>query len=85
MSFIDFIITHILLSLYTEFLKFYHTIPHGSIYIHLLEFYLLVIFLLQRKQGGNCELLATMMLLNCGAGEDFCESLGLQGDQASQS
>ena len=83
MSFIDFIITRILLSLYTEFLKFYHTISHGSIYIHLLEFYLLVIFLLQRKQGGNCELLATMMLLNCGV--DFWESLGLQGDQASHS
>ena len=25
------------------------------------------------------------MLLNCGAGEDFWESLGLQGDQTSQS
>ena len=26
-----------------------------------------------------------LMLLNCGAGEDSCESLGLQGDQTSQS
>ena len=26
-----------------------------------------------------------MMLLNCGAGEDSCESLGLQGDPTSQS
>ena len=26
-----------------------------------------------------------LMLLNCGAGEDFWESLGLQGDQTSQS
>ena len=26
-----------------------------------------------------------LMLLNCGAEEDSCESLGLQGDQASQS
>ena len=26
-----------------------------------------------------------LMLLNCGAGEDFCESLGQQGDQTSQS
>ena len=26
-----------------------------------------------------------LMLLNCGAGEDSWESLGLQGDQASQS
>ena len=25
------------------------------------------------------------MLLNCGAGEDFSESLGQQGDQTSQS
>ena len=26
-----------------------------------------------------------LMLLNCGIGEDACESLGLQGDQTSQS
>ena len=26
-----------------------------------------------------------LMLLNCGFGEDSCESLGLQGDQANQS
>ena len=26
-----------------------------------------------------------LMLLNCGAGEDFSESLGQQGDQISQS
>ena len=26
-----------------------------------------------------------MMLLNCGVGEDFGESLGLQGDQISES
>ena len=26
-----------------------------------------------------------MMLLNCGVGEDSCESLGLQEDQTSQS
>ena len=26
-----------------------------------------------------------LMLLNCGAGEDFSESLGLQSDQTSQS
>ena len=26
-----------------------------------------------------------LMLLNCGAGEDFQESLGLHGDQSSQS
>ena len=26
-----------------------------------------------------------MMLLNCGIGEDSCESFGLQGDQTSQS
>ena len=26
-----------------------------------------------------------LLLLNCGVGEDSCESLGLQGDQASQS
>ena len=26
-----------------------------------------------------------LMLLNCGVGEDSCESLGLQGDQTSQS
>ena len=26
-----------------------------------------------------------LMLLNCGVGEDSCESLGLQGDQASES
>ena len=26
-----------------------------------------------------------MMLLNCGVGEDSCESFGLQGDQTSQS
>ena len=26
-----------------------------------------------------------LMLLNCGGGEDFCESLGQQGDKASQS
>ena len=25
-----------------------------------------------------------LMLSNCGAGEDACESLGLQGDQTSQ-
>ena len=26
-----------------------------------------------------------LMLLNCGVGEDSCESLGLQGDPTSQS
>ena len=26
-----------------------------------------------------------LMLLNCGVGEDSCESLGLQGDQTSPS
>ena len=26
-----------------------------------------------------------LMLLNCGVGEDSCKSLGLQGDQTSQS
>ena len=26
-----------------------------------------------------------MMLLNCGVGEDSCESFGMQGDQTSQS
>ena len=26
-----------------------------------------------------------LILLNCGVGEDSCESLGLQGDQTSQS
>ena len=26
-----------------------------------------------------------LMLLNCGVGEDSCESLGLQGDPISQS
>ena len=25
-----------------------------------------------------------LMLLNCGVGEDFCESLGQRGDQISQ-
>ena len=33
-------------------------------------------------RGLNAE---ELMLLNCGVGEDFWESLGLQGDQTSQS
>ena len=33
------------------------------------------------KKGEHQE----MMFLNCGVGEDSCESLGLQGDQTSQS
>ena len=35
---------------------------------------------LQRKLSAE-----ELMLLNCGVGEDSCESLGLQGDQTSQS
>ena len=35
---------------------------------------------LRRKLSTN-----ELMLLNCGAGEDFCESLGLQGDPTSPS
>ena len=35
---------------------------------------------LQRKLSAE-----VLMLLNCGVGEDSCESLGLQGDPTSQS
>ena len=31
------------------------------------------------------DIIHVSMLLNCGVGEDSCESLGLQGDQTSQS
>ena len=45
---------------------------------------------LQMEANGLCSGLRVMtakelMLLNCGVGEDSWESLGLQGDQISQS
>ena len=40
-------------------------------------------------KSGGCSLVVRvweeLMFLNCGAGEDSWESLGLQGDQTSQS
>ena len=36
----------------------------------------------KKKRNLNAE---ELMLLNCGVGEDFCESLGLQGDPTSPS
>ena len=40
-----------------------------------------------RVRVGPLRRLSTeeLMLLNCGVGEDYCESLGLQGGQTSQS
>ena len=46
---------------------------------------LYVIWIQRKKQQKKCKKLGYgIMLLNCGAGEDSWDSLGQQGDQASQ-
>ena len=37
------------------------------------------------KKAESQRIDAELMMKNCGVGEDCCESLGLQGDQASHS
>ena len=51
---------------------------HRILYARILEW--VAISLSKRKLSTE-----ELMLLNCGVGEDSCESLGLQGDQTSQS
>ena len=57
------------------------------IVIHIYNFFLFHILShmgITAGGGGEVESFCCL-LLNCGAGEDFFESLGQQGDQTSQS
>ena len=58
-----------------------------STYIFVAGVYLALVSLLMVVQMYVEKKLSTeeLMLLNCGVGEDSCKSLGLQGDQTSQS